>query len=195
MTMNKLFVDAINKGFKAAEMVTEADKKAMVYAELAKAIAKTGLVGSNVDTEDSEAPVDNKAKKNDKPAADKTGKNSLKAGADKGKAKTTKEEVSPLVEEEKQDAAPVEETEVIAPVAEGEEGEVVAEWTEEMQALKTEQLGLLQAYVDAWGEEYVYNDCLAAFSENAFKGSEYVTPLNIDGFVAYLAYLAEQVQE
>ena len=86
--------------------------------------------------------------------------------------------------------APVEEEPIAT--APTQEVEIVDEWTDEMCTLKAEQLGILNSYVEAWGDAYVYNDCLGCFSEGAFTGAENVRPSNIDGFVVYLNEIAQQ---
>ena len=190
--MNKIsqtFVKALKKGFDAANMITEQDKKALAYAELAKAIAATGLV-EDVDVSDTEAIDKEEApKKTDNKKAANTKKDALKPESGKGAAKP-KEEVEEQVPTE--EIAPVQEE---TPVDTQTEVEIEEEWTDAMVELKSDILARLNAYAaeDAWGEEYVYNDCVSAFFESAeTTGKENIRPTNIDGFVTYLDQLAEQ---
>lgn len=200
--MINTFEFLINTGVQSLEMIADAEKKATVCAELAKAIAMSGVLRAAEVEEDSteeEQPKTTKGKKSS------TKKNSKKESL---KTENQKEEtVTPIEEEQVVEApavpveeepvaeapqAPVEAAEEVPAPAPTAEVEIVDEWTEEMLTLKAEQLGILNSYVEAWGEEYVYNDCLGCFSENAFVGAENVRPSNIDGFVVYLNQLAQQ---
>lgn len=191
--MIKTFEFLINTGIESIEGIVDPKEKATVCAELAKAIAMSGVLrGSEVEAEET-TPVVEEKKETKKKGAGK------KASSKKEALKTEnqKEEiVTPIAEAPVVEEAPQEPQEPIAeePVATPApaEVEIVDEWTEEMLTLKAEQLGILNAYVEAWGDAYVYNDCLGCFSENAFTGAENVRPSNIDGFVVYLNELAQQ---
>lgn len=197
--MIKTFEFLINTGIASIEGIVDPKEKAIVCADLAKAIAMSGIL-RGAEAEET-TPVVEEKKETKKKGATK------KASAKKEALKTEnqkEETVTPIVET----PAPVEVEEEVPqvpqepiveePVAEEPanipvaEAEIVDEWTEEMLTLKAEQLGILNAYVEAWGAEYVYNDCLGCFSENAFTGAENVRPSNIDGFVVYLNELAQQ---
>ena len=190
--MNKIsqtFVKALKKGFDAANMITEQDKKALAYAELAKAIAATGLV-EDVDVSDAETTDKEDApKKTDNKKATNIKKDALKPESGKGaKPKEEVEEKAPVQEE----IAPVEEE---AQTETQSEVEIEEEWTDAMVELKSDVLARLAQYTaeDAWGEEYVYNDCVSSFFESAeITGKDNIRPTNIDGFVTYLDQLAEQ---
>lgn len=198
--MIKTFEFLINTGIEAVEGIVDAKEKATVCAELAKAIAMSGVLrASEVETEEV-TPVEEKKetkKKSNKKASNK--KEALKTENQK------EETVTPMPVEEAPEvpATPVEEVvpeepqvpveeETVATPAPTQEVEIVDEWTDEMCTLKAEQLEILNNYVAAWGDEYVYETCLGYFSEGAFTGAENVRPSNIDGFVVYLNQLAEQ---
>lgn len=174
--LTKVFSTALQKGFDAAKLIVEPKDKALAYAELVKAIAQTGLV---VDTEIIEEIKEKETKK-------KSGKDSLKAESGKGKKKT----------EEPVEQAPVDETPKASEVTEDIEEDIPEEddnWeSEAIREAKNDQLELLQEYVTAWGEDYVYNTLLEAWSEGTFSGVENVRPSNIDGFLAYIAELVKQ---
>lgn len=203
--MKELFEQLINTGVENLEMVEPKDKS-MVCAELAKAIAMSGLLSEGIVTtteEDTKEPKaeektepkkEKKTSSKSKTAKSKAEKEALKPEAGKGK-KVAEE---PVAEEPQEPEVPQEE----AP-AETPQEEVVAEpgaqnlsdldeWTEALQVEKREQLETLEAYTAAWGEEYVYNDCLSAFTNGVLTGPAAVRPSNIDGFVVYLQQLAEQ---
>lgn len=195
-SIKETFVTIINEGYKSTESITDPFQKASALANLGQALALSGLLSTSTQMAEPEEST-------------ATGKDSLKAEACKGKktaskskAKTTKKDEVPPVNE----IPPVEEPEVETPPVEedttGEaiattEGELSEEWTEEMSELKAEQLEMLGQYVEAWEASYVYGDCIPAFFEdgsivaNEDNYYEYIRPTNIDGFLAYLASLAE----
>ena len=186
--MLKTFEYLINAGVESLEMVADAEKKATICAELAKAIAMSGALNNAVMTsEDQDAKS---TKKEEKKANKKsnTKKDALKPEASKGSKAEPKEEAETVEEEPVQTPAQPE-AEQAAPQP---EVEVVDEWTEEMQQLKASQLELLSQYCEAWGEDFVYNDCLSAMTEGQLVGAENVRPTNIDGFLVYLEQLAQQ---
>lgn len=180
--MLKTFESLINTGVEALEMVADAEKKAMICAELAKAIAMSGALKMDGGVEVAEVEVVEEKKK--APAKKSAKKEALKPEASKGTPEVPEEPVTEVPEE------PVAEE----PVAPAEEPIMEDEWTEEMQTLKAEQLELLAAYVEAWGQDYVYGDCLSAMTEGQLTGGENVRPSNIDGFLAYLNALAQSAQ-
>ena len=195
--MKELFEQLINTGVENLEMVEPAQKSA-ICAELAKAIAMSGLlvqtplVAESIPAEE----VKKEEKKEDKKPAtkgkgktkSKTEKEALKPEAGKGK----KEEKAPAAPAEEPVAEAPQEPVVEEPVVTPQSHESLDEWTPELTTEKKEQLALLQAYVEAWGEDYVYNDCLGAFTNNVLQGAGAVRPSNIDGFVVYLQQLSEQ---
>ena len=211
--MIKTFEFLINTGIESIEGIVDPKEKATVCAELAKAIAMSGVLrGSEVEAEETTPVVEEKKETKKKGAGKKASskKEALKTENQKEETVTPIAE-APVVETPIAEApvveTPVVETPVVEeapqvpqePIAEEPvatpapaEVEIVDEWTEEMLTLKAEQLGILNAYVEAWGDAYVYNDCLGCFSENAFTGAENVRPSNIDGFVVYLNELAQQ---
>lgn len=196
--MIKTFEFLINTGIKSIEGIVDSKEKAIVCAELAKAIAMSGVLrGTEVEAEETTPVVEEKKETKKKGAGKKASskKEALKTENQKEETVTPIAE-TPVAEAEVVEEAPQVPQEPIAeePVATPApaEVEIVDEWTEEMLTLKAEQLGILNAYVEAWGDTYVYNDCLGCFSENAFTGAENVRPSNIDGFVVYLNELAQQ---
>lgn len=191
--MIKTFEYLINTGVSAVEGIVDAKERAMVCAELAKAVAMSGVLKAS-DVDESISPADiekpeKEAKKGSK-SSKSNKKEALKTENQKKETATPVEEAAP-VDEPEVPQAPVEE-EVVETPAPAQEVEIVDEWTEEMQQLKAEQLEILNSYVEAWGDEYVYNDCLGCFTENTLVGAENVRPSNIDGFVVYLNELAQQ---
>lgn len=197
--MINTFEFLINTAVENLEMIGDAKDKATICAELAKAIAMSGAL--RPETEVIPAPVKEEKEEPKKTSKKKSNKkDALKTENTKTPAPV--EEPVTLAEEPTQEIAPeIPEEPVVTPPempeepAQVPEVEIVDEWTEEMQELKTEQLQLLNAYVEAWGEEFVYNDCLSAFSEGALVGGENVRPSNIDGFIVYLNELAQQNAE
>lgn len=196
--LKEVFTDLIVKGAKTAEVIPEADKKAMAYAALAQAIADSHLLieFTQVDSIKLEAE----------------GKESIKPAASKGKKKATsksKEETPvAVVEEEIKSQDPIKEEikEIVKEIAEKEEATkteevpveaneliIEDEWTEAMQNHFAEDLDLLNQYIEAWTSSYVAGDCLRAFFEDQTITEDqlwdYIRPANLNGFVTYLISL------
>lgn len=216
--LTKQFIGVLQQGLDAAKLITEADKKALAYAELAKSIAMTGLVtgDENVVIEESKTTTTKTSTKTNtkkKSGSSNKGKDSLKPEASKGnkvEEKTTEEVAMPEVE----DTTAVEtvehpgvDTTQVEPVVETQEAEVTEEapaptqeaeledeWTDAMCELLAEELNRYNEYVAAWGEDYVNNDCVSAFFEGACTGAENIRPTNIRGFVSYLDLIASSVE-
>lgn len=205
--MIKTFEFLINTGVSAVEGIVDSKERATVCAELAKAIAMSGILRGDV----AEEAVETEPKKETATKSKSKGKGKASSKKEALKTENQKEETvtpmpeetvaeEPQVPEEPQtpvaeepiaeEPAPVEEEPVAT--APTQEVEIVDEWTDEMCTVKAEQLEILNSYVEAWGAEYVYNDCLGCFSEGTFTGAENVRPSNIDGFVVYLNELAQQ---
>ena len=183
---NNIFSTFIQEGYEAAKLIQDPANKATAYAALANAIATAGLVETNTDInlEEKESTTATK------------GKDSLKAESSKGTKKTsTKKKEEPVAEEEPTVEEPQEE-EVKAeePQSATVENKADADDWEApgVQDKYAEQLGRLQAYVDAWGEDYVYGEALSYWSEGAFNSADSIRPSNIDGFLVYLDSLCAE---
>lgn len=200
--MRNVFEYLVNTGMEQLDLIADAEKKALICADLAKAIAQSGLLTGSVAVEENvEAQEPKEEKKTTKKSTKKSKKDALKPEASKVETTTTEiveEEIevpqAPEATEEVPQEPVMEET-VETPQEPAQQVEMVDEWTDEMCELKAEQLELLSAYCEAWGEDYVYGDCLGAFSEGAFSGAENVRPSNIDGFVVYLQELNSQFSQ
>ena len=190
--MINTFEFLINTAVENLEMIGDAKDKAIICAELAKAIAMSGALRPET-TEVIPVPVQEEKEIKEEPKKASKKKSNKKDALKTENTKTPApvEEAAPEIPEEPVVTPP----EIPEEPAQVPEVEMVDEWTEEMQELKTEQLQLLNTYVEAWGEEFVYGDCLSAFSEGALVGGENVRPSNIDGFIVYLNELAQQNAE
>lgn len=179
MNLTKTFLQTLQKGFDAAKLIELPKERALVYAELAKAIAMTGTIKDIEEMELKEETEEVETKTEIKKETKKKKKNSLKNESSKtSKEKTETEDETEEVNEEV-----------------NEETEVVDQWTDEMSELKAEQVERLKEFVEAWGEDYVYEECLGAWSEGAFTGVDNVRPTNIDGFVSYLEMISADAEE
>ena len=171
-SVNQMFATMMSEGMTAAKAISDPEKKAMACAELAKALAMTGLIViGDTPTTVVETPADAKEALKEKPKPKQTSKA-------KEEAKETQE---PAAEEE------TEATETEAP-AESGQAEVVDEWTEEMVEMFSEQLATIQQLQEEYDEETL-DDCVKNFSEGVLNGIEDISPLNIDGFIAYIQML------
>lgn len=183
MNLTKTFLQTLQKGFDAAKLIELPKERAMAYSELAKAIAMTGIIKDTEEMEISEETTEKEVtEKETKKKTTSKKKESLKNEA----SKTTKKESSEQNIEE-DESKNIEEP--------SEDNELEDQWTDEMSELKAEQVERLKQFVDAWGEDYVYEDCLSAWSEGAFTGVDNVRPTNIDGFVSYLELISSESEE
>lgn len=172
-TISQMFVNLVNDGIKASKAISDPKEKALACAELAKALAMTGLVSTlSGDSEAQEVAETKEALKN-KP---------------KGKQKPVKEEEPEVEETQEVEDEVVETEEAVTDV------ELVDEWTEEMIELKAEQLEFIQQLQEEYDEETI-NECVRNFSEGVLNSIEEISPLNIDGFVAYMEMLIADAED
>jgi len=193
-TISQMFVNLVNDGIKASKTISDPKEKALACAELAKALAITGLVStSSGDSEAQEVAETKEALKN-KP---------------KGKQKPVKEEEPEVEETQEVEDETIETEEEAATDAElvdewteeieteeeaATDAELVDEWTEEMVELKAEQLEFVQQLQEEYDEETI-DECVRNFSEGVLNGIEEISPLNIDGFVAYMEMLIADAED
>ncbi|MCY7866017.1 hypothetical protein P8918_12670 [Bacillus spizizenii] len=172
-SINHMFATMLNDGITASKAISDPEKKALACAELAKALAMTGLV-SVVDSESANA------------ATPEEEKESLKEKAKPRQKATSKREKAPVpaAEEPKEEAA-AEEAD--------SEVEVTDEWTEEMVDQFSEQLARIEQLQEEYDEETL-DDCVKNFSEGVLNGIEDISPLNIDGFIAYIQMLLSDAE-
>lgn len=182
-TVNEMFVNLINEGIKATKTISDPKDKAVACAELAKAIATTGLVFiADSPTETSEDTAPNKEALKEKPKSKQAKKKETTAKETKEEVKETEETAEePDIKEEA--VAAIKETEV----------EIVDEWTDEMVELFSEQLAFVQQIQEEYDEETI-NEIVQMFSEGVLNSIEDITPLNIDGFIEYFNMLLEDAE-
>ena len=186
MDLNKIFYENLETALKTSKAIVDPKDKCMASANIALAIAMTGAV-----TEESLTKYINSATS----GADKS--SSLKPGANKAKKSSSKKTEEKPAEKAKAEVVPEDsETEETEPVdTENVEETDNDEWPEEIPEEYIDDINELKRYVEGWGEDYVYVDCLYEFSEHQFKGKENVRPSNIKGFVAYLQAWEKQCAE
>lgn len=215
--LEKDFMSLIKEGKAAIALISDSDKKALACAQLAQAIASTGVlnmmelkeaisVGTAIKSEDvveavkeeADTKKEKKATKSSRSTKSKAkGKDALKNEAAKEPAKV--EEEVPVVEETTETV----EAEVVPTIeettdngqavdAEHEDVELVEEWTEEMCEVKAEDLNAYNWYLDVWGEERMC-ELVSSFFEGRETDLSAIRPTNITGFVTFLysVYLEE----
>lgn len=203
--IKETFITIINEGHAATKQITDSAQKAQALAQIAQAIAQSGLLVDHLPLMSTATGV---VTLEDPIKEEATGKDSLKASAGKGKSKSkaktvVKEEIVEEVQEEapapevEETAPEVVEDEIIDDKVENEDETVIEEtWTEDMLALKADQINTLSQYAEAWTEECVYGECLQFFCEDKTitpdQAWEYIRPTNIDGFIAYLISISDQ---
>ena len=184
--LTNTFASLIKQGVEAMNAISDPEKKALAAAELAKAVAATGLVGLT-DTSDAKDVAETKqAIKEDKP-----GKTAKKEEPKEAAApKAPKAPPAPKAEPDPQ-PEPVEE----APPATEEVDET--EWTEEAAEKFAEELEFIRALKESYGDEgqQILDECVENWSEGVYKTTDDITPVNVVGFKAYLEMLLAAAEE
>jgi hypothetical protein len=161
------FNAAISEAIKNADLITDNYQKAMALANIAQALAATGLI-NDVAEETKETKKKTKSKK----TADEL----------KRQPKELPAEEEPAEQEEAEEAK------------EEAQGEFTDEWTEEALETFADELQYITDFVEKWGEEGA-NSCLADFSEGVLTDiTADVNPLNIKGIVAAFQKLEEDAE-
>lgn len=207
--LEKDFMSLVKEGKAAIALISDSDKKALACAQLAQAIASTGVlnmmelkeaisVGTAIKSEDvveaikeeADTKKEKKATKSSRSTKSKAkGKDALKNEAAKEPVaeettETVEAEVVPTIEETTDNGQAVD--------AEHEDVELVEEWTEEMCEVKAEDLNAYNWYLDVWGEERMC-ELVSSFFEGRETDLSAIRPTNITGFVTFLysVYLEE----
>lgn len=184
---NVIFTTSVNEAMKAAKAIPDAGKRAEVYANIAAAIATTGLVtGSTAEAEpratmgmgsedmaslerakrEAETAPKKKIEKAEKKSAPKTdAKKALKQEPDKTVDDEVKEETS----------------------------QWTTEWTDEAMNAFEEELTTLESKMETYGDEL--NLVVQEFSSNKYKSADELNPLNIRAFLAYLEALENSEED
>ncbi len=176
-TISEMFVNLINEGIKATKMISNPKEKAEVCAELAKAIAMSGLVHIR-DTEEVQSVEITDVKESLK-STPKEKQVELKTEKTKLKKTEIKEEVK---EEVKEEAVKEPEVELLDD-----------EWTEQMIELKQKELETIESITQDYGDDTI-NECVKNFSEGVLKSIEEITPLNINAFITYVELLMSDAE-
>lgn len=186
--LSKTFGELVKQGFEALGTISDPYQKALAAAELAKAVAQTGLVGladeATPATPEEAAEIKEAIKKDDATATKK------KAPAPKADKKAAP---APKKEEPKEE--PVEEP-VEEPTTD-EEGAEEGGWTADALEKYAEELDFIAQLTDQYGEDgpSIMDECVQDWSEGVFKSTEDITPDNIVGFKAYLEMLLADAGE
>lgn len=176
---NIIFTTAINDGLTAARGIIDTTKRAEVFAQLALAIAQTGLV-----TGSEEAPEQ----------TIKQNMGSEDIASIKRHNPNAKVEEAPAKVEKKVDAK-----KALKPVPDktkavkAKEPAWTAEWTEEAITEFEEELTTLEALEKDLGDDL--GDLISEFSSGKYKSSDDLTPLNIRAFIVYVEELEKSMAE
>lgn len=201
----KSFQSAINDANKQVELITGTDaqyKKARVYAELAKAIALTGVINqANVDKviEEKKDNVETKEETaSNKTSTSKSNKDSLKRKSTISKVtvEETKESTKDVNKEAeiKEPETIIETSEI--PVAETKdvEEEFTSEWTDTAREYYKDELEFINNLTQSYGEETM-NSCVELYTEGIYKTLNDINPLNIKGYVELMKQLMEDANK
>lgn len=171
-TVKEMFVSVIGESIKAAGAIIEQDKKAMAYAEIAKALAMTGLVGADSQLE---SDVSDKKQQTTTSAKD----------ALKNKPNAKKVETAPA-QEPKAEQPKVEQPKAEEPKAPVEPSvELVEVWNEDMQTAKAEEMKFILEQMEAIGNDEL-EVLIGKYSEGQLSSMTDITPLNVSAFVFYV---------
>lgn len=210
--LTNTFVGLIQEGVTSMRAISDPKDKALVAAELAKAVASTGLVGILEDAtgvsmtaeeaaETKEAIKEGTAGKVNKPAKPaKPAKPSKPVKPVKEEPEEEPEVVEGTADEEPVEEAvetteeTVEETTVEETATSEDTSEDTEEWTDEAVEKYAAELDYINQIREAYGDEGI-EASIADWSEGNYSSFEDITPLNVKGFAAYLEMLVAELDE
>jgi hypothetical protein len=170
-SIKDLFIQVVNKGLESIQGVSDPTQKTLAYAELAKALAMTGRVGSAM--MDSSEELTGKEALKEVPKAPKTQKTEeTKVEAPKAETKAPKEVKKEAVKED----------------------EISEEWNEEMLELKKDAIEALSKFREEYDDDSL-NSAVGMFSEGQLESLDDISPLNVDAFLSFLGTLLEEAGE
>lgn len=182
--ITNLFREMINAALDSADKITGTDmyyKKAVIYSELAKALALTEQVDYSSETTENVNEEETVAKGSEDKARDPnydstTGTiNKLKTKESKDSLKKKTTSKTNDVKEEKEEKEEVKKNE-----------ELTDEWNNYSRNLFKEELEKISEHKDFLGEKLL-NGFVSEYTEGIFKTvDEGINPLNVKGFCAYL---------
>ena len=182
--ITNLFREMINAALDSADKITGTDmyyKKAVIYSELAKALALTEQVDYSSETTENVNEEETVAKGSEDKARDPnydstTGTiNKLKTKESKDSLKKKTTSKTNDVKEEKEEKEEVKKNE-----------ELTDEWNDYSRNLFKEELEKISEHKDFLGEKLL-NGFVSEYTEGIFKTvDEGIIPLNVKGFCAYL---------
>ena len=184
---NVIFTTSINEAMKAAKAIPDAGKRAEVYANIAAAIATTGLVtGSTAEAEpratmgmgsEDMASLERAKREAETAPKKKTEKAEKKSAPKTDAKKALKQEPDKTVDDEVKEETP----------------QWTTEWTDEAMNAFEEELTTLESKMETYGDEL--NLVVQEFSSNKYKSADELNPLNIRAFLAYLEALENSEED
>ena len=184
---NVIFTTSVNEAMKAAKAIPDASKRAEVYANIAAAIATTGLVtGSTAEAEpratmgmgsEDMASLERAKREAETAPKKKTEKAEKKSAPKTDAKKALKQEPDKTVDDEVKEETP----------------QWTTEWTDEAMNAFEEELTTLESKMETYGDEL--NLVVQEFSSNKYKSADELNPLNIRAFLAYLEALENSEED
>ena len=184
---NVIFTTSVNEAMKAAKAIPDAGKRAEVYANIAAAIATTGLVtGSTAEAEpratmgmgsEDMASLERAKREAETAPKKKTEKAEKKSAPKTDAKKALKQEPDKTVDDEVKEETP----------------QWTTEWTDEAMNAFEEELTTLESKMETYGDEL--NLVVQEFSSNKYKSADELNPLNIRAFLAYLEALENSEED
>lgn len=195
---NVMFASVINESLTAARLIPDSAKKAEVLANLANAIARTGLVTASEDVVPAEQHMgseDVAAMERDKAEGKVEKKAETPKKAAKSKTEKAREGITPkpdkTVEKPKKEEAvaetPKEEPKKI------EEKRWTTEWTEEAIEAFSKELEEVEQKAEEYGDDL--NAVIEEFSEGKYHTPDDLNPMNIRAFLFYLEDLEQSLAD
>lgn len=195
---NVMFASVINESLTAARLIPDSAKKAEVLANLANAIARTGLVTASEDVVPAEQHMgseDVAAMERDKDEGKVEKKTETQKKAAKSKTEKAREGITPkpdkTVEKPKKEEAvaetPKEEPKKV------EEKRWTTEWTEEAIEAFSKELEEIEQKAEEYGDDL--NAVIEEFSEGKYHTPDDLNPMNIRAFLFYLEDLEQSLAD
>lgn len=185
---NVIFTTSVNEAMKAAKAIPDAGKRAEIYANIATAIATTGLVtGSTAET------ATHTVMGSEDVASMERAKHEAEAAPKKKAEKAEKTEKKATTKTDAKTALKQEPDKTVDDEVKEETSQWTTEWTEEAMDAFADELTALEGKIEAYGEEL--DLVVQEFSSNKYKSADELNPLNIRAFLAYLEALENSSDE
>lgn len=199
--LTNTFVGLIQEGVTAMRAISDPKDKAMVAAQLARAVASTSLVGISEDAQEVEMTAEEAAETKEAIKEGTAGKvnkpvKPAKPAKPVKAAKPVKEEAAEEPETEPDVVEGAAEEEVTATKEEvpADTSEDTEEWTDEAVEKYGAELDYITQIRETYGDEGI-EASISDWSEGVYSSFDDISPLNVKGFASYLEMLVAELDE